>query len=89
MNSWNTIFRTFRFKKNAFVFILSCVTLVTCSEDNAHSAQPEQKDQETANTNAFAKPENKLDARLGVFTMDTGTNQSVTYQMSVLHIPEI
>ncbi|MGY0693747.1 class A beta-lactamase [Virgibacillus sp. FSP13] len=80
MNSWNTIFETFRFKKIAFVFILSCVTLVACSEDNAHSAQPEQKDQETANTNAFAKLEDKFDARLGIFALDTGTNQTVTYR---------
>ncbi|GGE28298.1 beta-lactamase [Marinithermofilum abyssi] len=74
MESWIT------FKKTALVLLLSCVTLVGCSEDNARSAQPKQQNQETAITDDFAKLEDKFDARLGVFALDTGTNQTVTYR---------
>ncbi|MBA4495399.1 class A beta-lactamase [Paenactinomyces guangxiensis] len=77
MKSWNAFFSTFKFMP---VLFLSCVTLVGCSEDNAHSPQPKQKNQETAITDDFAKLEDKFDARLGVFALDTGTNQTVTYR---------
>ncbi|TVX78554.1 class A beta-lactamase [Peribacillus simplex] len=79
MKSWNTIFSTFKFKNIVPVLLLSCVTLVGCSEDNAHSAQTKQKKQETAVKGDFAKLEDKFDAKLGIFALDTGTNQTVTY----------
>ncbi|MBO1510110.1 class A beta-lactamase [Metabacillus bambusae] len=78
MKSWNTI--NIKFKKVVPVLFLSCVTLVGCSGDNNDSTQPQQKKQETAMTDDFAKLEDKFDARLGVFALDTGTNQTVTYR---------
>ncbi|OYD07405.1 class A beta-lactamase [Paludifilum halophilum] len=72
MKSWVT------FKKTALVLIPSCLMLVGCSENNA--APSKQQNQETAVTDDFAKLEEKFDARLGVFALDTGTNQTVTYR---------
>jgi beta-lactamase class A len=78
MKSWNTI--NFKFKKVVPVLLLSCVTLVGCAGDNNHSVQPQQKNQETTMTDDFAKLEDKYDARLGVFALDTGTNQTISYR---------
>lgn len=78
MKPWNT--SASKFKKVVPVLLLSCVTLVGCSQDNSHSAQPNQKNQETAIEEDFAKLEEEFDARLGVFALDTGTNQTVTYR---------
>jgi beta-lactamase class A len=80
MKSWNTIIRTVKLKKVVPILLLSCVTLVGCSSEETNSAQPKQKKQGTAITNDFAKLEEKFDARLGVFALDTGTNQIVTYR---------
>lgn len=74
VKSWNTVLS----KKIAPVLLLSCVALVGCSENSA--AQPRQQNQETAIKDDFAKLEEKFDARLGVFALDTGTNQTVTYR---------
>ncbi len=70
----NSIFSTFKFKKMVSILLLSGILLAGCSADSAHSTQPHQKN------NHFAKLENKFDARLGVFALDTGTNQIVTYR---------
>jgi beta-lactamase class A len=78
MKSWNTI--NFKFKKVVPVLFLTCVMLGGCADDNNQSAQPQQKNHETEMTDDFAKLEDKYDARLGVFALDTGTNQSVTYR---------
>jgi beta-lactamase class A len=78
MKSWNTI--NFKFNKVVPVLFFSCVMLVGCTGDNNHSAQPQQKNQETAITDDFAKLEDKYDARLGVFALDTGTNETVSYR---------
>ncbi|MFC4075943.1 class A beta-lactamase [Salinithrix halophila] len=74
MRSWVAL------KKITPVLLLSCVALVGCSEDNVRSAQPKPQNQETAITEDFAKLEDKYDARLGVFALDTGTNQTVTHR---------
>ncbi|MBA4601004.1 class A beta-lactamase [Thermoactinomyces mirandus] len=74
MKSWNTVLS----QKIVPVILLSCVALVGCSENNA--AQPKQQNLETAITDDFAKLEDKFDARLGVFALDTGTKQTVTYR---------
>ncbi|GGA54120.1 beta-lactamase [Kroppenstedtia guangzhouensis] len=74
MKSWNTVLS----KKIVPVLLLSCVALVGCSENSA--ALPKQQNQETEITDGFAKLEEKFDARLGVFALDTGTNQTVSYR---------
>lgn len=78
MKSWNTI--NFKFNKVVLVLFFSCVMLVGCTGDNNYSAQPQQKNQETVITDDFAKLEDKYDARLGVFALDTGTNETVSYR---------
>ncbi|WP_054951296.1 class A beta-lactamase [Numidum massiliense] len=60
-------------KKIVPLLLLACVTLVGCSADHPHSTQ-------TKNSGDFAKLEEQFDARLGVFALDTGTNQTVTYR---------
>ncbi|TCS94995.1 class A beta-lactamase [Hazenella coriacea] len=64
--------------KIALVLILSCVTLVGCSVNTA--VQPKQQIKETTVTDDFAKLEEEFDARLGIFALDTGTKQTVTYR---------
>ncbi|RDW16675.1 class A beta-lactamase [Oceanobacillus chungangensis] len=76
----NKILRTLTFKNIAPLLLLSFVTLVGCSDDNAQSFQPKQKSQETATNNDFSKLEDEFDATLGVFALDTGTNETVTYR---------
>ncbi|MFB7639520.1 class A beta-lactamase [Peribacillus butanolivorans] len=79
MKSLNNIFSTSTFRKIVPVLFLSCATLVGCSNNNVHTELTKPKKQETANNHDFAKLEEKFDAKLGVFALDTGTNQTVTY----------
>ncbi|WP_396426712.1 class A beta-lactamase [Lederbergia sp. NSJ-179] len=74
MKRRNSMFSTMKCKKVVSVLLLSCVAFAGCSEDSAHSTQPKQKN------NNFAKLENKFDARLGIFALDTGTGETVTYR---------
>ncbi|MCY7856670.1 class A beta-lactamase [Bacillus sonorensis] len=80
MKSLHKMSRLFQLKKIAPVLLLSCAALAGCSGGEAHSAQPEQKHQETALNDAFAKLEDQFDARLGVYALDTGTNQTIAYR---------
>lgn len=72
MNLRKPIFGTF--KKLVPALLLSCVALAGCSED---SAQPDPSE---SKNNNFAKLEDKFDARLGIYALDTGTDQTVTYR---------
>ncbi|AQU77073.1 class A beta-lactamase [Priestia megaterium] len=80
MKSWNTVFRPLKFKKIVPALLLTCVTLAGCSEGNDQSVQAKQKNQESVIKHHFVKLEDKFDARLGVFALDTSTNQTVTYR---------
>ncbi|MEJ9232827.1 class A beta-lactamase [Peribacillus butanolivorans] len=79
MKSLSNIFSTSAFRKIMPVLFLSCATLVGCSNNNVNTELTKPKKQETADNHAFAKLEEKFDAKLGVFALDTGTNQTVTY----------
>jgi len=79
MKSLSNIFGTSKFRKIVPVLFLSCATLIGCSNNNVHAELTKPEKQETANNHAFAKLEEKFDAKLGVFALDTGTNQTVTY----------
>ncbi|MGE7621480.1 class A beta-lactamase [Viridibacillus sp. NPDC096237] len=79
MKSLSNIFSTSTFRKIVPVLLLSCATLVGCSNNNDHAELTTPKKQETANNHDFAMLEEKFDAKLGVFALDTGTNQTVTY----------
>ncbi|MEC2056130.1 class A beta-lactamase [Peribacillus psychrosaccharolyticus] len=59
------------FRKVVPVLFLSCAALVGFS--NHHDPKPQKPESK------FAKLEEKYDAKLGVFAMDTGTNRTVAY----------
>ena len=80
MKSLSNIFGTPTFRKIVPVLIFLYVALVGCTNKNVNTEIPKPQEQETANTDAFAKLEEKFDAKLGVFALDTGTNQTVTYR---------
>ncbi|MBT2649991.1 class A beta-lactamase [Bacillus sp. ISL-34] len=79
MKSLSNIFSASAFRKIVPVLFLSCATLVGCSNNNVNAELTKPKKQETATNHDFAKLEEKFDAKLGVFALDTGTNQTVTY----------
>ncbi|UOR10250.1 class A beta-lactamase [Halobacillus amylolyticus] len=72
-------------KFTLFMSLLTLVTLSAClnadsSRSNA-SSKEENKSDQTANTDEkFAKLENEFDAKLGVYALDTGTNQTIDYR---------
>ncbi|MGG3942988.1 class A beta-lactamase [Peribacillus psychrosaccharolyticus] len=59
------------FRKMVPVLFLSCAALVGFSDHNDTKSQKQES--------KFAKLEEKYDAKLGVFAMDTGTNRTVAY----------
>lgn len=76
----NTIRHTFKWKKVVPVLLLSFVMLIGCSEKNDNASQAKEQDEITAVEEVFDKLEDKYDARLGIFALDTNTNQTVTYR---------
>ncbi|MDR0138574.1 class A beta-lactamase [Metabacillus idriensis] len=79
MKTLSNIYRTSSFKKIVPVLLFSCATLIGCSNNNVHTELTSTKEQENATNYDFAELEEKFDAKLGVFALDTGTNQTVTY----------
>ncbi|MCU5685455.1 class A beta-lactamase [Bacillus wiedmannii] len=73
------------YKKIVSVVLLSCVSLIGCSNSNAQSAPPKQTNQanqikqENTGNQSFAKLEKEYDAKLGIYALDTGTNQTIAY----------
>ncbi|MGE7859658.1 class A beta-lactamase BlaIII [Bacillus mobilis] len=67
------------------VVLLSCVTLIGCSNSNTPSESPKQTKQtnpikqENTGNDSFAKLEKEYNAKLGIYALDTGTNQTVAY----------
>ncbi|MCJ0850257.1 class A beta-lactamase BlaIII [Bacillus cereus] len=79
-------FNITHYKKIVSVVLLSCVTLIGCSNSNTPSESPKQTKQtnpikqENTGDNSFAKLEKEYDAKLGIYALDTGTNQTVSYR---------
>ncbi|HFJ9274891.1 class A beta-lactamase BlaIII [Bacillus cereus] len=79
-------FNITHYKKIVSVVLLSCVTLIGCSNSNTPSETPKQTKQtnpikqENTGDNSFAKLEKEYDAKLGIYALDTGTNQTVSYR---------
>ncbi|MGF7087997.1 beta-lactamase class A [Kroppenstedtia sanguinis] len=73
MKSWKPMI-----SKMVPVFLFTSVALMGCAENQA--AQPQPEKQETTTKDAFAKLEDQFDAKLGVYALDTGTKQTVSYQ---------
>ncbi|MFB8329130.1 class A beta-lactamase BlaIII [Bacillus wiedmannii] len=73
------------YKKIVPVVLLSCVSLIGCSNSNTQSEPPKQTNQanqikqENTGNQSFAKLEKEYDAKLGIYALDTGTNQTVAY----------
>ncbi|MDQ0270389.1 class A beta-lactamase [Cytobacillus purgationiresistens] len=80
MKLLNTFFTTSKMKKVVPILLLSCLTLAGCSGDKANTTEPITKNKEAAIADNLSRLEEKFDARLGVFAVDTGTNQSVAYR---------
>ncbi len=79
MKSLSNMFSSSAFRKIVPVLFLSCVPLVCLSNSIVDAKVTRPKELGTANNHAFAKLEEKYDAKLGVYALDTGTNQTVTY----------
>ncbi|MCM3718184.1 class A beta-lactamase [Fictibacillus phosphorivorans] len=80
MKTLSNIFSSYIFRKIVPILFLSCVTFICLLNNNVDAKLTKPLIQETANHNhAFAKLEEKFDAKLGVFALDTGTNQTVNY----------
>ncbi|HDX9669224.1 TPA: class A beta-lactamase [Bacillus cereus] len=81
----NKFFTISHYKKIVPVVLLSCVTLIGCSNSNTSSESPKQTKQtnqikpENTGNDSFAKLEKEYDAKLGIYALDTGTNQTVAY----------
>ena len=73
------------YKKIVPVVLLSCVSLIGCSNSNTQSEPPKQTNQanqikqENTGNQSFAKLEKEYDAKLGIYALDTGTNQTIAY----------
>ncbi|MCQ9283299.1 class A beta-lactamase [Priestia megaterium] len=79
MKTWKEMFRTSKLKKMMPVLALSCTAAVSFSSSEVHAETVKCQRQETKSDQEFAKLEEKYDANLGVFALDTGTNKTVTY----------
>ncbi|WP_434179709.1 class A beta-lactamase BlaIII [Bacillus thuringiensis] len=81
----NKFFNILHYKKIVPVVLLSCVSLIGCSNSNTQSEPPKQTNQanqikqENTVNQSFAKLEKEYDAKLGIYALDTGTNQTVAY----------
>ncbi|HDR3894798.1 MULTISPECIES: class A beta-lactamase BlaIII [Bacillus] len=82
----NKFFNILHYKKIVPVVLLSCVSLIGCSNSNTQSEPPKQtnqanqiKQENTTGNQSFAKLEKEYDAKLGIYALDTGTNQTVAY----------
>ncbi|WP_283750219.1 class A beta-lactamase [Bacillus cereus] len=73
-------FHIAHYKKMLPVVLLSCTTLIGCSNSNIQSESPKQTKQEHISNQSFVKLEKDYDAKLGIYALDTGTNQTVTYR---------
>ncbi|HDR7613270.1 TPA: class A beta-lactamase [Bacillus mycoides] len=81
----NKFFNILHYKKIVPVVLLSCVSLIGCSNSNTQSEPPKQTNQanqikqENTGNPSFTKLEKEYDAKLGIYALDTGTNQTVAY----------
>lgn len=81
----NKFFNILHYKKIVPVVLLSCISLIGCSNSNTQSEPPKQTNQanqikqENTGNQSFAKLEKEYDAKLGIYALDTSTNQTVAY----------
>ncbi|WP_396653001.1 class A beta-lactamase [Metabacillus arenae] len=79
-----TIFKAHKFEIILLVCLLALITLVGCTKEQNLtdiSSQIENNQATASSTDQkFAQLESEFDARLGVYAIDTGTNQTVAYR---------
>nr|WP_243556439.1 class A beta-lactamase [Priestia megaterium] len=79
MKTWKKMFHASKLQKMLPVFALSCAAVVGFSSSGVQAETVKCQKQESISDREFAKLEEKYDAHLGVFALDTGTNKTVTY----------
>ncbi|MGD6962366.1 class A beta-lactamase [Fictibacillus phosphorivorans] len=79
MKSLSNMFVSSAFRKIVPVLFLSCASLVCLSNSHVDAKVTRPDEQGTANHHVFSKLEEKFDAKLGIYALDTGTNQTVNY----------
>ncbi|MFC7393743.1 class A beta-lactamase [Scopulibacillus cellulosilyticus] len=63
------------------MLLITLITLTGCTKEGKSSVSQSKKPNQTTSTNQkFAQLENKFDAHLGVYAVDTGTNRTVAYR---------
>ncbi|MFD2922249.1 class A beta-lactamase [Halobacillus naozhouensis] len=71
-------------KFTLFMSVLALITLTACVNENSSTASPSKEENEEGQTvnrdEKFAELENKFDAQIGVYAIDTGTNQTIEYR---------
>ncbi|MED0997645.1 class A beta-lactamase BlaIII [Bacillus mobilis] len=81
----NKFFTISHYKKIVPVVLLSCVTLIGCSNSNTQSELPKQTKQtdqikqKNTDNHSLAELEKEYNAKLGIYALDTDTNKTVTY----------
>jgi len=83
------LIKTYKYKFNihhlTLLMLLATVMILSaCAEKdssiNALSKEENELEQRTNTDEKFAKLENQFDARIGVYAIDTGTNQTIEYR---------
>jgi beta-lactamase class A len=83
------LIKTYKYKFNihhlTLLMLLAAVMILSaCAEKdssiNALSKEENEVEQRTNTDEKFAKLENQFDARIGVYAIDTGTNQTIEYR---------
>ena len=60
--------------------ILSFILLVGCTNAERESSDSEPREEKQSTNDVFRKLEDEYDARLGIYALDTGTNQTVNHR---------
>ncbi|WP_085994163.1 class A beta-lactamase [Oceanobacillus senegalensis] len=60
--------------------ILSFILLVGCTNAETESSDSEPREEKTSTNDVFRQLEDEYDARLGIYALDTGTNQTVKHR---------
>lgn len=62
------------------MLLFSVFILVGCADTESESSASEQKEEKASTNGVFRELEEEYDARLGVYALDTGTNQTVSHR---------
>lgn len=79
--------KTYKFnmhKFTLFMSLLALITLAACSDANSSADSPSKEENEVGQTTnrdeKFAQLENDFDAQIGVYAIDTESNQTIEYR---------